>query len=205
MDLSEFYGPLNLPDSYYDCLQNVNQLIGELWHVHRFVGFTGVMPKLPVYWDYYYRWLDRLDAVATVDEFVSFETWTMDEHNLFERVLNDILTQFIFCHHLTACRQSRIASLLDALTKFKEINREKIDAKKRHLPGLTPDRIRQFRHFNAGHDLRGEVCAVCLNEWEIDIPLIELDCPGRHNFCQGCIEGWLRGHRTCPLCLHNFA
>jgi len=49
-------------------------------------------------------------------------------------------------------------------------------------------------------------CGICLCTMEKGEKIIPLPCQPNHNhvFHQGCIEPWLRNHRTCPTCRGEF-
>ena len=81
-----------------------------------------------------------------------------------------------------------------------------IAAKKNELPnkGLSPERIQQFKQFEADESHIGDQCQVCLEEFKVGRLMKQLDCGGRHSFCSGCIDQWFANHKTCPICRHNF-
>ena len=68
--------------------------------------------------------------------------------------------------------------------------------------GLSSARIQQFHQFAADQSQVGERCSVCQDEIEVGRRMMRLDC--HHVFCQGCVEGWLADHKTCPNCRHVF-
>lgn len=43
-------------------------------------------------------------------------------------------------------------------------------------------------------------CAICLDGFEEDAPVVSLQCPGAHTFHKTCIETWLAHEGVCPLC-----
>ena len=45
---------------------------------------------------------------------------------------------------------------------------------------------------------RDRSCAICLAPFDIGEQLRFLPC--QHSFHSDCIDQWLRGHRTCPMC-----
>ena len=69
--------------------------------------------------------------------------------------------------------------------------------------GLPPARIRQFETFRTTEQQSGE-CSICFEDLEVGKNMLRLDCEGKHEFCQTCIEGWFKNHSTCPLCRHQF-
>ena len=84
------------------------------------------------------------------------------------------------------------------------LHQQILAARNRLHKGLTPERIQQFRTFEADESLVGEKCAVCLNEFEVGREMMQLDCDGLHEFCQECVERWLANHNTCPVCREKF-
>ena len=45
-------------------------------------------------------------------------------------------------------------------------------------------------------------CSICLEDYEPDTTVRQLPC--NHCFHTDCLIPWLKEHRTCPLCRHNF-
>ena len=68
--------------------------------------------------------------------------------------------------------------------------------------GLSTARIQKFQQFAADDSIVGERCSVCQDDIEVGRRMMRLDC--HHVFCQGCVEGWLADHNTCPNCRHVF-
>ncbi|XP_064963229.1 RING-H2 finger protein ATL8-like [Musa acuminata AAA Group] len=56
----------------------------------------------------------------------------------------------------------------------------------------------------AGEGMVGRECAVCLTEFGVGDALRVLP-PCRHGFHPVCIDPWLAGHATCPLCRSDLA
>ena len=70
--------------------------------------------------------------------------------------------------------------------------------------GLTAERIGRFEHFNADESLVGEQCIVCLDELQISVQMVRLDCHVNHFFCKKCTDIWFKDHKKCPFCNHVF-
>ena len=70
--------------------------------------------------------------------------------------------------------------------------------------GLTSERIDKFEHFTADESLVGEQCLICMNDLEIGIEMVRLDCHVDHILCKVCVEKWFKNHKTCPTCRHAF-
>ena len=70
--------------------------------------------------------------------------------------------------------------------------------------GLSSERIQKFLQFEADESHVGDQCQVCLQEFEVERLMKQLDCGGRHSFCSGCIDQWFANHKTCPICRHIF-
>ena len=70
--------------------------------------------------------------------------------------------------------------------------------------GLTAERIGRFEHFNADESLVGEDCIVCLDELQIGVQMVRLDCHVNHYLCKKCTDAWFKDHKKCPLCNHVF-
>ena len=70
--------------------------------------------------------------------------------------------------------------------------------------GLTAERIGRFEHFNADESLVGEDCIICLDELQIGVQMVRLDCHVNHVFCKKCTDIWFKDHKKCPLCNHVF-
>ena len=71
--------------------------------------------------------------------------------------------------------------------------------------GLSPERIEQFRQFDARASqisVIGNQCAVCLNEIQVGTKVLRLDC--RHTFCSTCILQWFSTNNTFPYCRRSF-
>ena len=85
--------------------------------------------------------------------------------------------------------------------RFQQLLAEKIDTFRR---GLSPERIQKFAHFTADESHVCDQCSICMEDFKIGINMMQLDCDGKHAFCQVCIEGWFADHKTCPLCRHMF-
>ena len=45
---------------------------------------------------------------------------------------------------------------------------------------------------------KGLTCNICLNQFELDECVVELDC--KHGFHENCIIHWLKMNNTCPVC-----
>ena len=43
-------------------------------------------------------------------------------------------------------------------------------------------------------------CAICLEDFEENVPVVSLQCEGAHTFHKDCIETWLAHEGVCPLC-----
>ena len=70
--------------------------------------------------------------------------------------------------------------------------------------GLSPERIKKFEHFTADESLVGEQCLICMNDLEIGMEMVRLDCHVDHILCKVCVEKWFENHKTCPTCRHEF-
>ena len=71
--------------------------------------------------------------------------------------------------------------------------------------GLSPERIDQFKQFNARasqKSVTGERCAVCLGNIAAGTKVLRLDCG--HTFCSTCILQWFADKNTCPCCRRRF-
>ena len=54
---------------------------------------------------------------------------------------------------------------------------------------------------SSGSDSTVEKCIVCLSEYEEGDTLRHLKCG--HDFHKDCIDQWLQGNATCPVCRSN--
>ena len=70
--------------------------------------------------------------------------------------------------------------------------------------GLTSERIEKFEHFTADESLVGEQCLVCMNDLEIGMEIVRLDCHVDHILCKVCVAKWFKNHKTCPTCRQKF-
>ena len=70
--------------------------------------------------------------------------------------------------------------------------------------GLLPEIIEKFEHFTADESLVGEQCVICMNDFEIGMEMVRLDCHVDHILCKVCVEKWFKSHKTCPTCRHAF-
>ncbi|XP_064963230.1 RING-H2 finger protein ATL39-like [Musa acuminata AAA Group] len=83
-------------------------------------------------------------------------------------------------------------------------------AKKVVTGGLDPAVLASFpvvtcpEARGAGEGMVGRECAVCLTEFGVGDALRVLP-PCRHGFHPVCIDPWLAGHATCPLCRSDLA
>ena len=57
-----------------------------------------------------------------------------------------------------------------------------------HRRGLTSVRMQKFHRFQADESCAGERCGVCLEDVEVEMAMVRLDC--EHLFCRGCVENW---------------
>ena len=69
--------------------------------------------------------------------------------------------------------------------------------------GLSLETIQKFDQFQAEELVSGE-CGVCLENIQVGMTMIRLDCKGGHVFCKDCIEKWFADHKTCPNCRFYF-
>ncbi|KAJ8486280.1 hypothetical protein OPV22_018765 [Ensete ventricosum] len=105
-----------------------------------------------------------------------------------------------------------IASLVNFafISPSDEEEEEERRAKKVVAGGLDPDVVASFPVVTcpeAGGGVEGMVgreCAVCLTEFGVGDALRVLP-PCRHGFHPVCIDPWLAGHATCPLCRSDLA
>ena len=77
-------------------------------------------------------------------------------------------------------------------------------AAQNHSKGLSLERIQKFDQFQADESYSGEPCGVCLEDIEVGMVMVRLDCSGKHVFCKDCIEKWFEDHKTCPNCRFHF-
>ena len=70
--------------------------------------------------------------------------------------------------------------------------------------GLSPERIDKFEHFTADESLVGEQCLICMNDLEIGMEMVRLDCHVDHILCKVCVDKWFKNHKKCPTCRHAF-
>ena len=85
--------------------------------------------------------------------------------------------------------------------RFQQQLAEKIDTFRR---SLSPEWIKKFAQITADESHVGDQCSICIENFEIGRNMMQVDCDGKHAFCQVCIEGWFADHKTCPLCRHMF-
>ena len=71
--------------------------------------------------------------------------------------------------------------------------------------GLSPGRIRRFEHFTAGESIVGEQCIVCLDDLQVGMDMVRLDCHVSHCFCKKCTDAWFKDHNKCLLCNQEFS
>ena len=57
----------------------------------------------------------------------------------------------------------------------------------------------RYRRDEGGGDQQTE-CAICLDDFEEDAPVVSLQCEGAHTFHKDCINTWLSHEGVCPLC-----
>ena len=69
--------------------------------------------------------------------------------------------------------------------------------------GLSLERIRKFDQFQAEESFSGEY-GICLEDVQVGMIMVRLDCRGKHTFCRNCIEKWFVDHKTCPNCRFTF-
>ena len=69
---------------------------------------------------------------------------------------------------------------------------------------LSSERIQKFLQFEADESHLGDKCQVCLEVVEVGRLMKQLDCGGRHSFCNGCITQWFADKNTCPVCSQVF-
>ena len=48
--------------------------------------------------------------------------------------------------------------------------------------------------------LEGELCAICMDNYNEDDKIFEFSCLGGHFFHQDCLNDWMKRKATCPLC-----
>ena len=70
--------------------------------------------------------------------------------------------------------------------------------------GLLPERIEKFDKFTADESYVNNQCAICMENVEVGMNMIRLDCDGQHEFCKKCITSWFAVNNTCPVCRHLF-
>ena len=70
--------------------------------------------------------------------------------------------------------------------------------------GLTPSRISKFEHFSADESLVGERCLICMEDVEVGVQMVRLDCHVDHILCEKCAVRWFEEKNTCPTCRHSF-
>ena len=71
--------------------------------------------------------------------------------------------------------------------------------------GLTKERIERFEHFPADESLVGEQCSVCLEDLEIEMEMVRLDCHVSHYVCKTCADTWFKDNNSCPTCRQKFS
>ena len=83
-------------------------------------------------------------------------------------------------------------------------NRVKAYLEENPNPGLKPERIAMFRHFQARGNIIGDRCCCCLEDYVEGTILVEFDC--EHIICRNCTNTWFSNNNTCPSCrhLHSF-
>ena len=65
---------------------------------------------------------------------------------------------------------------------------------------LTKDRIEKFEHFKADDIHISGKCPICMENIEIGMELVRLDCDGRHTICKDCVYKWFECSNSCPIC-----
>eukprot|EP00210_Caulerpa_lentillifera_P008683 g8282.t1 len=53
------------------------------------------------------------------------------------------------------------------------------------------------------HELIGETCVVCHEQYKTDDTIVRLPCD--HVFHEDCVMRWLNDHNTCPVCRYNLS
>ena len=71
-------------------------------------------------------------------------------------------------------------------------------------PGLKPERIAMFRHFQASGNIIGDKCCCCRVDFVEGAMLVELEC--KHVVCRDCTNTLFSNNNICPSCrhLHSF-
>ena len=70
--------------------------------------------------------------------------------------------------------------------------------------GLTIERIERFEHFSADKSLVGKECIVCLEDLQVDMEMVRLDCHVSHYLCKTCTDTWFKDHNKFIACNHVF-
>ena len=65
---------------------------------------------------------------------------------------------------------------------------------------LTKNRIEKFEHFKADDTHISGKCPICMENIEIGMELVRLDCDGRHTTCKECVYKWFECSNSCPIC-----
>mmetsp|Transcript_9339 Transcript_9339/g.16383 ORF Transcript_9339/g.16383 Transcript_9339/m.16383 type:complete len:240 (+) Transcript_9339:1833-2552(+) len=68
------------------------------------------------------------------------------------------------------------------------------DAKPKGVSQSTLDELTVSK----GETRQGESCAICMQDYECDTEVAELEC--KHAFCKSCVSKWLAMQNSCPLC-----
>eukprot|EP00276_Gloeochaete_wittrockiana_P000603 CAMPEP_0184670594 /NCGR_PEP_ID=MMETSP0308-20130426/82849_1 /TAXON_ID=38269 /ORGANISM="Gloeochaete witrockiana, Strain SAG 46.84" /LENGTH=158 /DNA_ID=CAMNT_0027117389 /DNA_START=295 /DNA_END=771 /DNA_ORIENTATION=- len=58
--------------------------------------------------------------------------------------------------------------------------------------------IPAFHYQKTSDGCDDNTCSICINEYQVDEELRALPCA--HRFHRNCIDPWLKGKHTCPLC-----